>query len=309
MRMLTTLGEANAIVREKAKTHRDKTMPATAIRFNDFDTVTVDGGAYAMQKSAQRLISGRLKIPFEYLKRCPRHLQEENLNHWMQGLGSKPLFLRFADQSLRAVFTTRYQVINNVDIIDRLLRTGFSEEEEIFFTFSDEIMVINRPKMAQVFRLMQEELVPGISIANSEVGVSCFAVQSFYLRLICTNGLISAETVNRRIRHVRKSALQDFDSLIGGLEMLTSDSQRKMQAAINQPVEEPLKTIESFNRQFGVKSKDAAIVADSWQAEALYSMWGVINAYTRASHSMSVSEFTAYRLQQIGGLILNMLKC
>ena len=130
MKTRTTLEEAVEMIRQKAEFYWDEIFPANVIHFYDFENVKVDGNTYSMMESAKRLVALRLRIPFEYLKRCPTHLQEVNLNHWVRTLENMRLFLRFDGQKLRAMFTTRYQVINNHDILERL---RVSKERSVYY--------------------------------------------------------------------------------------------------------------------------------------------------------------------------------
>jgi hypothetical protein len=74
------------------------------------------------------------------------------------------------------------------------------------------------------------------------------------------------------------------------------------------PVDDPLKTIESFNRQFQLNQpqKDA-VVEWAWPQEAGDTMFAVINTYTRASRFKGLSAENSYQLQRVGGNILGML--
>jgi hypothetical protein len=38
-------------------------------------------------------------------------------------------------------------------------------------------------------------MTPGVSVSNSEVGLACLSIAAFFLRLICTNGMVSATEV------------------------------------------------------------------------------------------------------------------
>jgi hypothetical protein len=74
------------------------------------------------------------------------------------------------------------------------------------------------------------------------------------------------------------------------------------------PVDEPLKTIETFNRQFNLNQpqKDA-VVEWAWPQEKGDSMFAVVNTYTRASQFKGLSAENSYQLQRVGGNILGML--
>jgi len=70
-------------------------------------------------------------------------------------------------------------------------------------------------------------------------------------------------------------------------------------------VDEPLKTIESFNRQFNLNQpqKDA-VVEWAWPQEMGDNMFAVVNTYTRASQFKGLSAENSYRLQRVGGNIV-----
>ena len=72
-------------------------------------------------------------------------------------------------------------------------------------------------------------------------------------------------------------------------------------------VDDPLKTIENFNRQFQLKEPERKAVEFAWPQEAGNTMFHIVNTYTRASQSQELSAESSYQLQRIGGNILGML--
>jgi hypothetical protein len=78
--------------------------------------------------------------------------------------------------------------------------------------------------------------------------------------------------------------------------------------SMESPVDEPLKTIETFNRQFNLNQpqKDA-VVEWAWPQEMGDNMFAVVNTYTRASQFKGLSAENSYQLQRVGGNILGML--
>ena len=95
MREQTSLKKVHAMVAEMSKRQNDQTFPASCVQFEDFSTVEIDGQRFGVMDSAKRLIAQRLRIPRDYLDRCPPHLQEMNLNYWVGTLKGTPLFMRF----------------------------------------------------------------------------------------------------------------------------------------------------------------------------------------------------------------------
>jgi hypothetical protein len=74
------------------------------------------------------------------------------------------------------------------------------------------------------------------------------------------------------------------------------------------PVENPLMTIESFNRQFQIGEKEREAVKWGWEQEMGNTMFHVVNAYTRAAEFEGLSAEAGYRLQRLGGMVLGMVK-
>ncbi len=57
--------------------------------------------------------------------------------HWEK----HPLFIRFDEEKVRAVFSTRYRPIDHLDIAARMGEV-FPEDREVEFSLSDELMLI-----------------------------------------------------------------------------------------------------------------------------------------------------------------------
>jgi hypothetical protein len=49
-------------------------------------------------------------------------------------------------------------------------------------------------------------------------------------------------------------------------------------------------------------------VTHAWEIEQGFTMFDVINAYTRAAHNSDLTAEEEYRLERIGGLILSLVK-
>jgi hypothetical protein len=73
-------------------------------------------------------------------------------------------------------------------------------------------------------------------------------------------------------------------------------------------VDNPMSTIESFNRQFNLNQpQKEAVVEWAWPQEMGDTMFAVVNTYTRASQFKDLSAENSYQLQRVGGNILGML--
>jgi hypothetical protein len=73
------------------------------------------------------------------------------------------------------------------------------------------------------------------------------------------------------------------------------------------PVDETLKTIESFNRQFNLNQPQKEAVEWAWPQEMGENMFAVVNNYTRAAQFKGLSAENSYQWQRVGGNILEVL--
>jgi hypothetical protein len=307
--MNTTLQSAAEVVSEFSHGNWDGIFPASRLEFEDFNHITEKGtgNVYNMMDSAKRLISQRLRLPGDYLERCPRDLQAENLNYWLRSLGDTPLFCRFKDQNIRAFFTPRYKPINNTEIMERIV-DAFPPDTRVEFRISNEMMLLNIPDHSMAFKILNDRMVPGCHFSNSEVGLVAYSANVFYQRLICTNGLISADTIAVKTRHIKRNALDDFHATMEAVRRLALSQEGKMRISIESKVDDPRASIMTFGRRFGLTSDETQEIQTAWDHEPGYTLWSVIQAFTYAAKAGHLSAEQAYRFQRTGGKILSMAR-
>jgi hypothetical protein len=281
------------------------------MRFHSLNRMLISGKEVQVLPSAQRLFANRLRVPHSYLVRCPGDLQGENLNHWLREEKEKreTLFCRFDGSKLRAVFTDRYCALDNTQILSRMVEYGFNPETEVHYSLDQELLVLKIPDFTRAFGFGdKDKIVPGISVANSEVGILAFSIEAYFYRLICSNGLISTVSVGSRFKHVSRRALNEFPDILRRVVYESEHSQRRFEISTQTRLDNPLMTIGSFAKQFQLTKKETEAVTHAWQTEQGMTMFHVINAYTRAAHEGDLTVEEEYRLERIGGIILSMVK-
>jgi hypothetical protein len=289
----------------------DETIPVTDMLFHSLTRMRISGKEVEVLPSAQRLFANRLRIPHSYLVRCPQELQATNLNAWIREEAERreSLFCRFDGSKIRAVFTDRYTAIDHTQILSRMVEYGFSSETEVHYSLDQELLVLKVPDFTRAFGFGDKDrIVPGISVANSEVGILAFSIEAYFYRLICSNGLISTVSVASRFKHVSRRALDEFPDILRRVVYESEHSQRRFEISTQTRLDNPLSTIGSFNRQFTLTKKEAEAVTHAWEIEQGMTMFHVINAYTRAAHDGDLTAEEEYRLERIGGIILSMVK-
>jgi len=131
MSALTTLAQVKAQVLALSEHCFDDLIRVQDLTFEHLERVRIAGDLYPLETIAQRSICSRLAIPFEYLRRCPREIQAQNLNYWLTHECNDKLFFRFDGAQVRAVFTPRYRPVDNLEVLERLEQLGYGGEVQV----------------------------------------------------------------------------------------------------------------------------------------------------------------------------------
>ncbi|MFC1839818.1 DUF932 domain-containing protein [Thermodesulfobacteriota bacterium] len=310
MRSNNTFENVLGKVHEMSVNNYDETIPLVDMEFDSLENMWIAGNKFGVLPSAQRLFANRLRTPYSYLARCPEELQAQNLNYWIQREVKKrdTLFCRFDGDKLRAVFTDRYKAIDHMEILSRMIEYGFSSEIEVHYSLDRNLLVLKVPDFTRTFGFGGDDIVPGISIANSEVGILAFSIEAYFYRLVCSNGLISKTSVASRFKHVSRRALDEFPDILRQVVDESEHNQRRFEISTQTHLDNPLATIGTFNSQFQITKKEADTIQSAWEIEQGYTMFHVINAYTRAAQDSDLNTEESYKLERVGGLILSMVK-
>jgi hypothetical protein len=196
-----------------------------------------------------------------------------------------------------------------MEVLTKILETGFDPAAEIQFALDEQMMVLKMPDYNKAFYLAQQDkIVPGISIANSEVGILSLSIEAFYYRLVCTNGLISKTAVDARYKHISRKAMDEFPDIMRGVVSQSQRGHDRFRISAETHVDNPESTIDTFARQFQITQKEAQIVKEAFFLEQGATMFHVINAFTKAAQDGRLTATDAYRLERVGGQILNLVK-
>jgi hypothetical protein len=308
MNNITTLEKVWNRVNEQSQNCWDSLIPIEAVHFEDLETIRIGNDTHPLKPIAQREAAYRLGIPLQYLRKCSADLQAYNLNHWMEKERNEKLFFRFDGNAVRALFTPKYTPIDHKEILKKLELFGYDSETPVQCHLDDEFLLLNIPDGEKTFTLPgNDRMQPGISIANSEVGLSALSISAFVLRLICTNGLIAKTDVTNSYRHISHRILNEFPAVLNQITQDMDKQRRSWAISVESPVNNPEATLKSFNRQFQLKEAEQQAVEWAWPLEAGDTLFHIVNAYTHAAQYPALTAESEYRLQKVGGNILAML--
>lgn len=304
---LTTLGVIHEKVSDMAKNYRDELVPVKDVTFNDFFLVNIGTEEYRISPIAQMSISNRLGIPLQYLKKCPDTLAAINLNHWITKEKNEHLFFRFDEGLVRAMFTPKYQPMDNLEIIEKLMAIGYSPRQKVQCHIDGSFMGLNLLNEENGFAIKGDAFTPGISVSNSEVGLASVSVAAFCLRLVCTNGLVSKTQVSESYKHISRKLFDDFPQVLNKVSAELQTQKRQFAIAMESPVKDMAASLNTFNARYQLKEEERKAIEWAIPFENGETMFTLINIYTKASQMAGLSAESRFRLQKTGGQILAMV--
>jgi len=308
MSNMTTLGNVFDRVHEMSRNHHDKFIEVKEITFDSLETISISDELHRLKPIAQQSISNRLGIPFHYLRKCPADIQRLNLNHWLQYERNEELFFRFNGDDVRAIFTPRYIPTDNIEVLDKLKSLDYPPDTRVQSSIDEDFMMVNLPDGRQSFTINGERMTPGISVSNSEVGLASLSIAAFVLRLVCTNGMISKTQVSASYRHVSGKILSELPGVLTDVSRELAKKKDQFRLSVESKVEHPEMTINSFNNQFQLNKAEKEAVEWALPLEYGQTMFHVINVYTKAAQYPELPADSGYKLQKVGGMILEMVK-
>lgn len=287
----------------------DRNVDVPTIEFDSLELMRISGESHVVRPVAQRSISSRLGIPYQYLKKCPQEIQAENLNHWIKHEKNDQLFFRFDAKEVRAIFTPRYVPVDNFEVFERLDALGYSPETIVQCSLDSEFMSLSIPDGKKAFDIDGDKFTPGLSISNSEVGLASLSIAAYVLRLVCTNGLICTSGVSASYRHVSTKILTEFPNVLEKVSLELGNKRDQFKISMDSIVDNPESSMASFNRQFQLNQVEQEAVAWGWsfEKEVNPAMFHVIQAYTKGAQQPDLTAESSFKLSKTGGNILAMV--
>jgi hypothetical protein len=169
-------------------------------------------------------------------------------------------------------------------------------------------MLLSIPDGRQSFSIGTEKMIPGVSISNSETGLASLSISVFILRLVCTNGMISKTAVSASYKHISDKILQEFPNVLENVSQELGKQKDQFRLSLDSKVDDPESTISSFNRNFELGKEEREAVEWALPLEYGFTMFHIVNAYTKAAQYEMLSAENRYKLQKVGGTILGMVK-
>ena len=175
--------------------------------------------SFGITELARRQLADKLKIPFAYFERMRAEqpgLLDTNVNTWLDSVTDRRM-IRTLDGNVRAVLSERYRRLDNYDLAEHVLPILESLSSDVRFeslqlTDTRMYLKVITPKVQ--YEMAKGDVVQaGVVITNSEVGHGTLSVQPLLYRLVCTNGLIAADSSLRK-HHLGRVLGGDEDGVV-----------------------------------------------------------------------------------------------
>jgi len=278
------------------------------------------GDPHAVTKTCHAQIAERLDIPAKYYHRMVSEapgLLAENVNTWLDRT-KKDFFVRRLDDSVRAVLSDRYRVIDHLDFLYSALNElqGHDVEIEACYLSETEMNIkVKSNRLKDFIRDRGDLMIGGLLLTNSETGHKALRLEPRLYRVQCTNGMVLEQFTTRQvhlgsgngngggesddmiylsIRRSIRELFSRFGEIIQTLRDNTEIKVRNIQAVINNLVE-----------HYGLNENQKANILMAFGAEPDHDKYGIANAVTRAAR-MEASWETGVELEKIGGRIITL---
>ncbi len=260
-------------------------------------------------------------------------LLRENVQHWLYETSERRM-LRTLDGNCRAFLSDRYARIDNNDVANMVMPILAEEAQAGLNVVSCEITDRRLYIKAVTTRLEADVKVgdpvqAGLVISNSEIGFGAVRVEPMLYRLVCLNGMISADSTFRK-NHIgaradmsdavyemlSDEAIQADDHAIllkvrdvvrASLneERFLSTVARMQEVAEFRITGDPIKAVEVLSNKVGLNQTESGDALRHLINGADLSQYGMMNAVTRLSQDVP-SYDRATELEAVGGKILNL---
>jgi len=264
---------------------------------------------------AHSQIAAQTGIPYKYYNRMQAEdpeLLTQNVNAWFQNQPQTRM-VRTLDGTARAFLSERYRRIDHYEIAEAVLPMILdmpdATVESCQLTEKRMYLKILNPRVQA--EIVKGDIVQsGLMISNSEVGMGTVTVMPLIYRLVCSNGMIAADSGQRKFHIGRLNEADDnyevfrsvtieaedkaFILKLQDIVRATADSVQferivtAMKAAVEAKItsNDVPKVVQLASRSFGLSESEGKGVLDHLIRDKDLSLYGLANAVTRQAQEI-----------------------
>lgn len=265
---------------------------------------------YDLTPRAESQLLQDLGVPVVFFRSLPANIQFAVANWKVQNSNyeRESLLRTVRGNTVRAFLSTKYAALDDIDIIP-MVADIIGDENVIVenVDFHDDATHLRITFPGQLTELKKGDIVrTGIHITNSEVGLRAVHVDALVHRLVCTNGLVRAESNGKTtIRHFGKSdrLKDDIARAITDAKDNTRHLVRQFKDSINQRLTDPRQFLKDHAKDMTLTKEQLNAALDAFSFDPDDSLFGVVNAVTRAAQDEGTFE-GRYQMERVGSQML-----
>lgn len=266
--------------------------------------------ALRLSPRAETQLLQRAGIPVTFFRRLPDNLKWAVGNHLVQhGLTERAALIRTVRGDIvRALLTESYTPLDDPDVLEAaadILGDDVVEVQKLDFTDDCTHLRLVFPMQATEAR-PGDVLQTGVHISNSETGYRAVHVDALVFRLACSNGLVRAESAGRTtLRHTGNSdRLKDYMArAIRDARDNARQLVHEFRESVGRTIAEPEELLRGFARESDLTRDQLQAALAAFSLEPERSLFGVVNAITRAAQAESNYE-DRYQMERLGAQLL-----
>ena len=159
---------------------------------------------FFITKPCHAQIAERLDIPIKYYSRMQDEapaLLAENVNTWLKA-GPREFFVRGLGESVRALLSGKYRVIDHLDALYcslNELQAHDTEVEDCYLSQTEMNLKIKSNHLKDFVRHKDDLIIGGLLLVNSETGHRALRIEPRTFRVLCSNGMVIEDLKTRQI--------------------------------------------------------------------------------------------------------------
>jgi hypothetical protein len=277
-------------------------------------------GSFPVLRNAHKQLAAHMKVPQAYYDRMVTDaplLWRDTMDHWLSRNNTRRM-VRMLDGEMRAFLSDRYNPLDNADMMEAVMPVLAEKDvtivsaqvtpQRLYVKFIDPKLrakVDWKGPVTHRFANVEDEIVWGGMITNSEVGAGSLAVSTMFVRSICDNTAIvgtdwrkyhvgstaTADDAQAYLRDETRKAkdqatfLELRDTVEHALSTVSMEATvRKLSDSTGHRIDGDVhKGIEVVGQQIGLNESEKGSVLQHLIEGGDLSQWGVANAVTRTA--------------------------
>lgn len=318
---------------------RDFIAPVPHITMHEDGRVFVGSDSFDATRWASQQMAQWAGIPWQYYERIQGEnveLLSRNFNHALSRPAAREerKLVRTLDGNVRAFLSSRYRILDSFDLAETVLPVAQANGLQVASCELTETKLYLKLLSDRLFADVKvgDAVQYGLMVSTSDVGAGSVRVEPFIHRLVCLNGMVSADGRVRKYHVGRELNGQDLGEIVSSETRQQADKafwmvvrdvvQNSLKPEVFEAQVERLRAstqdrITNFNLPAVVEAtaKVVGITNEGTKQSILshlasggdLSRWGLANAFTAVANDHGDYE-QATQLERAGGLVIELSK-